>query len=677
VSGGEATPLERMGVVEYFRPGEYDRVEQVLDDMDQVGIRRLRTQFSWADWHTDEGAAWYDWLMPHLAKRVELLPCFSYTPPSLGMTPTTASPPREPKAYADFLDQIITRLGRHFEWVELWNEPNNLNDWDWRQDPSWHVFSEMIGMAASWVHTRGKKTVLGGMAPVDPNWLRMMGERGVLEHMDAVGIHGFPGTWQFDGATWRELVESTQEVLDQVGSEAEIWITEGGYSTWRNDEMRQVQHFLNLMRAPARRVYWYSAHDLHRDLSHQDGFHEDERHYHFGLREDTGRPKLVFEMLASEGPEGLERLDRMTRRTAARIPRAPLNDASPPDDAPSVLITGGAGFVGSNLAARLLEEGHRVLILDNLSRRGSEVNLEWLRSRFPDRLTVEVADIRDRHLLRNAVRGVSKVFHLASQVAVTTSLDDPATDFEVNVGGTLNVLEALRELDQPPSLVFSSTNKVYGNLQDTALQETPLRYEPECPDLRRHGVGEKRRLDFRSPYGCSKGAADQYVLDYARTFGLPFVVFRMSCIYGPRQFGTEDQGWVAHFLSRAVHGGTLWVYGDGKQVRDILHVSDLVEAFILASDRGRELGGRAFNIGGGPANSTSLLELLELIRTLEGTALEVRQGPWRTADQRYFVSDTRAFGEATGWRPRVTVPEGVMRLQRWIQTRDEAVEVAS
>ena len=206
MKGRKAAPLERMGLVEYFRPGEHHRVEKVLDDMDQVGIRRLRTQFSWADWHTEEGAAWYDWLMPHLAKRVELLPCFSYTPPSLGITPTTASPPRDPKAYADFLDQIITRLGQHFEWVELWNEPNNLNDWDWRQDPSWHVFSEMIGMAASWVHVRGKKTVLGGMAPVDPNWLGMNGSGGFLEHN---GCGGDPTAFRepgnSNGATWPEL----------------------------------------------------------------------------------------------------------------------------------------------------------------------------------------------------------------------------------------------------------------------------------------------------------------------------------------------------------------------------------------------------------------------------------------------------------------------------------------
>jgi CDP-paratose 2-epimerase len=349
----------------------------------------------------------------------------------------------------------------------------------------------------------------------------------------------------------------------------------------------------------------------------------------------------------------------MRRRTRRR----------PPSARPA-LVTGGAGFIGTNVAARLLESGRTVRVFDNLSRAGVDTNLRWLCDTFPGRVDVMYGDIRDRAAVARAVDGVSEVYHFAAQVAVTSSLADPVFDFMVNAGGTLNLLEELRALPEPPSLLFTSTNKVYGDLEDVELVPDDGRYIPADTETRTSGIGEARAIDFHSPYGCSKGAADQYVLDYARTFGLPAVVFRMSCIYGPHQFGTEDQGWVAHFLIRAIENKTITIYGDGLQVRDILHVSDLVDAMLLAQSQMDTLGGHAFNIGGGPERTTSLVELIETIRSLRTDPPRVQFDAWREADQRYYVSDTRKFCDATGWSPRIGVAEGVGALHDWlVQTR--------
>jgi len=340
--------------------------------------------------------------------------------------------------------------------------------------------------------------------------------------------------------------------------------------------------------------------------------------------------------------------------------------AEPPAGDRYALVTGGSGFVGANLAHRLLSDGHRVLLFDNLSRPGVEQNFQWLRETHGDRVQLDVADVRDRRALARAVKRATQVFHFAAQVAVTTSLTDPIEDFEVNAHGTLNLLEALRALPAPPPLVFTSTNKVYGGFEELPLARRASRYEPADPALLVSGVSEDRPLDFHSPYGCSKGTADQYVRDYARSFGLPTVVFRMSCIYGPHQFGTEDQGWVAHFLIRAIEGQPIVLYGDGRQVRDVLFVDDLVDAFLLARANIDALAGEAFNIGGGPANTTSLVELIDLIAELHGERPDVRFDDWRTGDQRYYVSDTRKFAAATGWRARHGVEEGVAALYGWL-----------
>jgi CDP-paratose 2-epimerase len=338
-----------------------------------------------------------------------------------------------------------------------------------------------------------------------------------------------------------------------------------------------------------------------------------------------------------------------------------------------VLITGGAGFVGTNAADRLLRAGRRVRILDDLSRPGVERNLAWLQAEHGSRLEVEIADLAEPGVAERAVRGTGDIFHFAAQVAVTTSLIEPLRDARVNVSGTLNLLEAARARPRPPALVFTSTNKVYGSLPDVPLVADEQCYAPADAVLAARGIGEDRPLDFCTPYGCSKGAADQYVLDYAKSYGLPTVVLRMSCIYGPHQFGTEDQGWVAHFVSQAVSDQPITIFGDGKQVRDILYVEDLVDALVAAMENAPRLAGRAFNIGGGPANAISLLELVALITELRGEQPELRMRPWRQGDQRYYVADPRAFGRATGWQPTVTPTEGVGALCEWLQSaRDRA-----
>jgi len=331
-----------------------------------------------------------------------------------------------------------------------------------------------------------------------------------------------------------------------------------------------------------------------------------------------------------------------------------------------VLITGGAGFIGTNLACRLLSQGQPVILFDNLSRKGVTSNLQFVTSLFGELADVRIGDVRDASALRDSLKNAAAVFHFAAQVAVTTSLTSPLEDFEINARGTLNLLEAMKSLTEPPFLLFTSTNKVYGRLDSILLEDAGSRYAPRDPEIRRRGIGEDSLLNFHNPYGCSKGTADQYVLDYANSFGLPATVFRMSCIYGMHQWGNEDQGWVSHFVSRFCGGVPLTIYGDGKQVRDLLFIDDLIDAMLLAKERGAALAGRAFNIGGGPANTISLIELVRLLEEMGMAAPEIRFGDWRAGDQCYYVSNTARFRQLTGWRPRIGVRQGLQRLHQWL-----------
>jgi CDP-paratose 2-epimerase len=332
-----------------------------------------------------------------------------------------------------------------------------------------------------------------------------------------------------------------------------------------------------------------------------------------------------------------------------------------------VLITGGAGFIGSNLADSLLTERREVVVLDDLSRAGVGANLDWLAARHGDLLRVLRADVRDAAALREATRGIVACVHLAAQTAVTTSLADPVQDFEINARGTLNLLEALRAEQRPVPLVFASTNKVYGSLADLAMTDASGRHEPADARLRQRGIDESQPLNFCTPYGCSKGVADQYVLDYARSYGMPAVVLRMSCVYGPRQFGTEDQGWVAHFLIRALKGEAITIYGDGRQVRDVLDVGDAVAAYRAVLAGMDRHSGRAFNLGGGPANAVSLREVVDEISRTAGRAARLSWGNWREGDQPWFVADASALSAATGWQAHTLWREGLARLAAWLR----------
>jgi CDP-paratose 2-epimerase len=327
-----------------------------------------------------------------------------------------------------------------------------------------------------------------------------------------------------------------------------------------------------------------------------------------------------------------------------------------------ILVTGGAGFVGSNLTANLLTDGFDVTVFDAMLRAGSQENLAWLR-RISNRLRVIQGDIRNFRVVKDAVADAGVIYHLAGQVAVTSSVTNPRFDFETNALGTFNVLEAAREVGHQPIIVFASSNKVYGGMEDVSVVEGHSRYSfTELPS----GISEAQSLDFHSPYGCSKGAADQYVRDYGRIYDLPTVVFRMSCIYGPRQFGTEDQGWVAHFIISVLTEKLITIYGNGKQVRDVLFVDDLVRGFRLAVDKIDRAAGEVFNIGGGPSNTLSVwAEFGQLLAELIGRDISVNFDAWRPGDQPCYVSDIRKACALLKWRPLIDKKTGIHQLWKW------------
>ncbi len=330
------------------------------------------------------------------------------------------------------------------------------------------------------------------------------------------------------------------------------------------------------------------------------------------------------------------------------------------------LITGGAGFIGSNYAARCIKRGEKVILFDNLSRHGAGTNLEWLKKQFgANAFELIVGDVRDAEMIRIAASSADRIVHLAAQVAVTTSVTDPRPDFEINANGTFNVLEAARASGRNPAFLYASTNKVYGGMEDVKVIELSTRYD--YADLP-HGASELQPLDFHSPYGCSKGCGDQYVRDYHRIYGLPTVVFRQSCIYGTRQFGVEDQGWVAWFVIAAITGHPITIYGDGKQVRDILFVEDLLNAYDAAFGHIHDAAGQIFNVGGGRENTISIwTEFAPILEELLGHKLNVEKGDWRPGDQPVFISDIRKAEKVLGWKPQVSAREGIHRLYAWVK----------
>lgn len=343
-----------------------------------------------------------------------------------------------------------------------------------------------------------------------------------------------------------------------------------------------------------------------------------------------------------------------------------------------LMVTGGAGFIGTNLVSQFLESGHEVTVYDNLARRGSNRNLEWLLRKYDATRGLKFirGDVRDADGVVAAADGADAIIHLAAQVAVTTSVTDPRHDFLVNTFGTLNVLEAARTSASDPIVVFTSTNKVYGGMDDVRIAERETRYEyVDVPY--KDGVDENRPLDFHSPYGCSKGAADQYVRDYHRIYGLRTTVFRMSCIYGPHQFGNEDQGWVAHFAIAAMLGLPITIYGDGKQVRDILFVEDLVRAFRLVIEHPDRASGKIYNVGGGIENTISVWrEFGPALSEIVGRTVSPSVGDWRPGDQLVYVSNTECIRKDLGWSPTVSVRRGIGRLYQWIKDNQREISTA-
>lgn len=343
------------------------------------------------------------------------------------------------------------------------------------------------------------------------------------------------------------------------------------------------------------------------------------------------------------------------------------------DDRRKVVITGGAGFIGVNLADRHIADGDAVTVFDNLSRRGASQNLAWLNQNHPEDFRFVEGDICDADGIRRAMEGAKAVYHMAAQTAVTTSVTDPRSDFEINAAGTFNVLEAARLEGDDAAVLYASTNKVYGGMDEIEVIEQPSRYTYR--DLPK-GAAETQPLDFHSPYGCSKGAADQYVRDYHRMYGLKTVVFRQSCIYGPRQMGVEDQGWVAWFVIAAVLGKPLSIYGDGKQVRDLLYIDDLVRAYQLAVENIDTTAGQIYNMGGGAENTISVWKEFQpiLARVLGRATPDPVFRDWRPGDQKVFFCDTAKAARDFGWQPQVGVEEGIGRLAEWVEANRRLFE---
>lgn len=647
---GKSKFFPKLGIVEWFKPGDYDRVREALDDLKEIGVKDLRTGISRHDWQTPENREWVDWLIPQMHKTAHIFPFFSFSSFNPGHKIHASSFP-DIETYPEFVASLIDRYSGYFKWVELGWPPNSFEYASANPD-SFSRISDAVAQGARYARSQGKKTILGGIDSAHPAILGMLSGAGKLNDFDAAGLCRYPyyqdGQWN----GWQQRIGEIERLLQKNQSNLKLWITEACRSTWPYDEVKQWREFVNTMNARVERVFWLRLYDDDREDRETPA--QDVRENHFGLKNANGKEKLLYKLLKNNRLDGIDDHPYINYEFPAIIKEK------------YSLVAGGAGFIGANISKRLLSSGQRVMIFDNLDRPGVERNLQWLYDHYHGNLKIQIADVRDERRVNEAVKHADQVFNFSAQVAVTTSLQDPVYDCDVNIRGALNLLEAIRKFNPQAPLIFTSTNKVYGNLANLEFIPNGSRYNPVDHSIGLYGINEERPLDFHSPYGCSKGAADQYVIDYARSYSLNTAVFRMSCIYGPRQFGTEDQGWVAHFVMSILENKPITIYGDGKQVRDILYVEDLVDAFLLAMKNIDRIAGSAFNIGGGPGNTVSLLEILSMIRTLMQKEIKVRFEDWRTGDQLYYVSDIRKFSKETGWTPRYGVAQGIGKLARWI-----------
>lgn len=624
-----------IGATVHFRQGDYAQAEQILADLRTLGIAHVRTPIAAHSGPQNEDPAWHDWLFPAIAQQAEWVPCM--TCPAQLLPPETH--------YRRSLEFVATRFADHFAWIEFAITPGIPEDR--YADDAWPDLCNMIGNSAAWARQQGKKTVFtaGTLAA-----FAHMCNRDVLRHFDAVGLCD-SGNAAHGHDRWQQNIDRLRGHLDTPDAVREVWITDTGFSSEHYDDYMQLRTLLDAVDAPVNRIYWRAASPA--DAPHR--LPTAERPCHPGLRRSDGAPTPLFRLLRDGGMNRIRAMLRLADR--------PVPVRSEPD---VTLITGGAGFIGTNLAHRLLSAGVPVLIYDNLARPGAEQNLRWLLERHREGVEFQFADVRNRTALRQAVRRATQIFHLAAQPALTTSLHHPAEDYEVNSSGTLNLLEEIRLLDRRPPLVFTSTSKVYGTLGNIRLKKEHTRYEPEERVIRLNGIGEDQALEFRSPFACSKGMAEQYVLNYARTYGLPAMVLRAGTIYGAHQRGNQEHDWIAHFLLQTLHEEPITLYGDGLQVRDILHVDDFVDALLLAQRHMAAGAGQVFNVGGGLGNTVSLTELIDLIEIVHGSAPAVRRQDWREGDQRYYVSNLSRFTAMTGWTPQTDVGDGIRRLYRWL-----------
>lgn len=644
-----------VGVTVNFRPGDQPHAEQILADLRTLGIAHVRAPLSWSECQTPAGYAWYDWLIPAIARQAELLPCLAYAP---GPTGNEAHELHDLGRYRDFLELIVTRFSDYFGWLELSVALDGRCGLDELSDTAWDGLRKSVVDAAGWIKRQGKKTVFAVAAQCAARTFAHISGPDLLRHSDAIGICD-PGTAVRSQVHGHSCVAQLRALLKEQEGAPEVWITDAGFMPPPYNDRQQLRTLLDAVDAPAERVYWRAT-TLHADADKAVTLAPwaEEHAHHTGLRRSDGAPTLLFRLLQDGGMDKV----RSTLRLAAR----PVSMSRTPG---LVLITGGAGFIGTNLTDRLLSEGVPVLIYDNLARPGAERNLHWLFDKHRSGLEFELADVRNRRALRRALRNAAQVLHLAAQPAPGTSLRHPIEDYEVNSYGTLNLLDELRLQEHRPPLIFASTSKVYGTLGSIRLKKEHTRYEPEDRAVRHNGIGEEQALEFCSPFACSKGGAEQYVLNYARNYGLPAMVLRLGSVYGAYQSGEQEHDWIAHLLRWTLQEQPITIYGDGLQVRDVLHVDDLVDAILLAQRHMPEGSGQAFNIGGGPGNTVSLRELIDLIEIVHGHAPPVCYQDWRPDDQRYFVSNISKFTAMTGWMPRTDVGEGIRRLYAWIMER--------